>query len=528
MKEEIMRMGMVSSSPVQEWVEPSEAGHWASGRFGKVITPHNINYLVRYGRISLNSDGFVSLKELEAYYLRREESLKSQCASLGQDVDWELSFSEIKEKETTKHVHRLHPYKGKFIPQLVQHFVRKYLPPGTVLLDPFCGSGTTLVQANEEGMHAVGVDICGFNTLLSQVKTRKLDLALCRREFRSLSHRLAKHTFHSPTYRFDREIKDRLQEFNRRYFPLPEFRIRVQKKEIDEKTYARTHLKQWLLIYEDLLRRHNIVPHEATDSSFLLKWYPPNMREEIRILKEGILGIKDKGLREIAMVVLSRTLRSCRATRHEDLATLKEAITGPYYCKKHGKICRPLLSMEGWWRRYTEDTLQRLDIFDGLRSPTEQTCLQGDARNIDLLAQLQEINPLLGTKIKKEGLRGIFTSPPYVGMINYHEQHAYAYETFDIERRDEEEISPLFRGKGKVAQESYTESISQVLRHCKQYLSKDFDAFIVANDKHNLYPNIIEKSGMHLQKIYHRPVLNRTEKDRSPYTESIFHLVRCG
>jgi len=34
-----------------------------------------------------------------------------------------LSFDHLREVDTTKHVHRLHPYKGKFIPQLVQYFI---------------------------------------------------------------------------------------------------------------------------------------------------------------------------------------------------------------------------------------------------------------------------------------------------------------------------------------------------------------------------------------------------------------------
>lgn len=58
---------------------------------------------------------------------------------------------DLPEKERTKHVHRLHPYLGKFIPQLVEIFLRKYFSPGQTVLDLFAGSCTTLVQANERG-----------------------------------------------------------------------------------------------------------------------------------------------------------------------------------------------------------------------------------------------------------------------------------------------------------------------------------------------------------------------------------------
>jgi len=73
---------------------------------------------------------------------------------------------DLPEKERTKHVHRLHPYLGKFIPQLAEVFLRKYFRRGQTVLDPFVGSGTTLVQANELGINSIGYDISAFNVLL--------------------------------------------------------------------------------------------------------------------------------------------------------------------------------------------------------------------------------------------------------------------------------------------------------------------------------------------------------------------------
>ena len=60
--------------------------------------------------------------------------------------------SALPERERTKHVHRLHPYLGKFIPQLVEALLARYVPRGGRVLDPFAGSGTTLVQALESGL----------------------------------------------------------------------------------------------------------------------------------------------------------------------------------------------------------------------------------------------------------------------------------------------------------------------------------------------------------------------------------------
>src|SRR6478735_2012353 len=99
-------------------------------------------------------------------------------------LDLALSWSEqqLPERERTKHVHRLHPYLGKFVPQLVEVLLERYVAPGGHVLDPFAGSGTTLVQALESGRDATGVDIAGFNCLLMRVKTRRHNLDAVRRD----------------------------------------------------------------------------------------------------------------------------------------------------------------------------------------------------------------------------------------------------------------------------------------------------------------------------------------------------------
>jgi hypothetical protein len=93
--------------------------------------------------------------------------------ALYSEIDLELSWSEdeLPQVERTKHVHSLHPYLGKFIPQLVEVFLRRYFSPKDRLYDPFVGSGTTLVEATVFGAASVGCDISAFNCLLSHVKT---------------------------------------------------------------------------------------------------------------------------------------------------------------------------------------------------------------------------------------------------------------------------------------------------------------------------------------------------------------------
>src|ERR671934_2276925 len=113
-------------------------------------------------------------------------------AALYAELDLDLSWSEqaLPERERTKHVHRLHPYLGKFIPQLVEVLLARYFERGQHVLDPFAGSGTTLVQALESGFDATGVEIAAFNCLLMRVKTGRYNLFVLERELRDACARL--------------------------------------------------------------------------------------------------------------------------------------------------------------------------------------------------------------------------------------------------------------------------------------------------------------------------------------------------
>ncbi len=168
--------------------------------------------------------------------------------------------------------------------------------------------------------------------------------------------------------------------------------------------------------------------------------------------------------------------------------------------------------------------VKRLAQFDRLRTDTKQISLNGNSENIDVLAELEKKNKDLAELAKKQKIRGIFSSPPYVGLIDYHEQHAYAYDLFGFERRDAQEIGAMFKKQSKQAQADYATGIANVLNNCRRFLAEDFDVFLVANDKYNLYPQIAENAAMQIVNQYKRPVLNRTEKDKGAYSEIIFHL----
>ncbi|MEM2991050.1 MAG: DNA methyltransferase, partial [Halobacteria archaeon] len=63
-----------------------------------------------------------------------------------QDEDWTF-----KEANTHEYTHGLHPYPARMCPQIARKLIKLYSKPKDIIFDPFCGSGTVLVEAKLAG-----------------------------------------------------------------------------------------------------------------------------------------------------------------------------------------------------------------------------------------------------------------------------------------------------------------------------------------------------------------------------------------
>jgi hypothetical protein len=81
---------------------------------------------------------------------------------------WDFTDS----KSSRQSLHAIHPYPAKFIPEIPRALIAEFPPAdGSIILDPFCGSGTTLVEAQCAGFEAIGVDLNPIACRISRVKT---------------------------------------------------------------------------------------------------------------------------------------------------------------------------------------------------------------------------------------------------------------------------------------------------------------------------------------------------------------------
>jgi hypothetical protein len=113
---------------------------------------------------------------------------------------------------------------------------------------------------------------------------------------------------------------------------------------------------------------------------------------------------------------------------------------------------------------------------------------------------------------------GVVTSPPYPGLIDYHEQHRYAYELLGLEELRELELG---KGSSRVALGAYVEGVAAVLANVRDSLRRGAPVVIVINDRRELYPEILERAGLRLEERYRRHVNRRTGRRSGEFFEDV-------
>lgn len=375
-------------------------------------------------------------------------------AKLIKELSW--TEQELPQRERTKHVHSLHQYVGKFVPQLVDYFLKRDLKNSKLICDPFMGSGTTLVESNVKDIPSIGLDISKFNVLLCNVKTKNYNVLNLRKEINAI-------------------LENTLSN--------------IQKTTLDN------------FISNKKKRKLGII----TDSEYLNTWYHPEALHALLVFRDLIPEYR---YQDVLKIILSRSARSSRMIAHYETDYPKAPQKDDYYCLKHDRICHPTKNSMAFLKRYCYDVVKRIGEFQQIRNDVYTKALHGDSSKFNF------------SELK---ISDVFTSPPYLGLIDYHDQHRYAYELLGLQDHSESEIGRRKNGSSKIAISNYKKSITNTIKNITEssFDRKNGLFIIVVNDKLDLYDEIVSNAGLVVKKRLCRNVNRRSGRRATSFNEDI-------
>lgn len=120
--------------------------------------------------LKLDSSNIMKLKELTYF---SSYMIGGNLFKTWQSILENGDTNDQKSRKDPKYVtHAIHPYKGKFYPQLVKPLINiSGVKKGSKVFDPFCGSGTVLLEGMLNGYFSCGCDINPIAVEIAKAKT---------------------------------------------------------------------------------------------------------------------------------------------------------------------------------------------------------------------------------------------------------------------------------------------------------------------------------------------------------------------
>lgn len=171
------------------------------------------------------------------------------------NIDWDFHKS-----NTSFLNHSIHPYPCKFIPQIPNALIQELSSIGDTVIDPFAGSGTTLVEALRLGRNAIGVDMNPLSELICRVKSTKIEREECE--------------------------------------PLFELSLQIANK-------GQTLSSNQMLLFDDGKRDLGKVIETVEVDRWIRDWFDPCVIDELAIIKDRCMKLEDQKIRELALLAMS-------------------------------------------------------------------------------------------------------------------------------------------------------------------------------------------------------------------------------
>lgn len=223
----------------------------------------------------------MEFQQISMGILNSSLSIQSRFKTLPFDKSW--SFEGLTQKDTNYITHGYHRYPAKFIPQLVARLITELSQPGDLVVDPFMGSGTALVEAKVLGRPSVGVDINPVAHLIAKAKVTPIEPRRLERVFTEISLNFPQRPKEMSIFSEVNFIREQAAHYN----------------------------------------------HKRIDY-----WFTPKTKEILISIYERIRRIKDRDIRDFFLCGFSHILKNCSIwlmKSNKPTRDFKKVISDPYF-----------------------------------------------------------------------------------------------------------------------------------------------------------------------------------------------------
>lgn len=210
----------------------------------RIFSPSDLDNVIEFAN---------QVKEEQPPYIVREPSYSDHIVKL-QSINWDFH-----DANTNYLNHSIHPYPCKFIPQIPNTLIQELSSIGDTVIDPFAGSGTTLVEALRLGRNTIGIDANPLAELICRVKSTKIEKNAC-----------------SPLFYMAERFSNIAQTLSS---------------------------GQMMLFGNDDLK--NTIPGTPEVDSWIRDWFDPCVIDELSVIKDRCLKLEDQKSRELALLAMS-------------------------------------------------------------------------------------------------------------------------------------------------------------------------------------------------------------------------------
>lgn len=325
-------------------------------------TPQRIN-----GSLHIETKNGVGDEALDRLTYFRHAILHGKPVVIPQQARLEASVSnhgnpnQLRRQHTRYSAHGLHEYRGKFNPQMVRTVTNILgLQVGDRIWDPFCGSGTVLLEARHQGFNAVGVDLNPLAVAIANAKLAAMGVS----------------------GQYLEQATDSIAE-----------RVQTRATSMAEGVPDATMISQ-------RLGRNWLERFPCPD--YLVRWFPLPVLAQLRIILDTIDEIAPPDLQQVFMIVLSDILREVSWQDPGDLRVRRRRNPAPNY---------PAVEA------YVSALQSRVDAVLSARSYISKY----QAWQSAFLGDSGEISSLDGTarRFLEEGVNCVLSSPPYATALPY-------------------------------------------------------------------------------------------------------------